>query len=327
MEESQTTEPIDKDFNRLSMPGQQSNEPRVRVVLLTQFGFSLGANLVATIVFLIIAAIAGWDYAVLQKVVPADAPIDQRIQMRLFMGVVHFFMFIVAGSLTVWLCYRSITRKRPDWLDYLNARRWPGLISTGTAILLMLAAIPLVLFTFEINKLIPMPAYFHAMEASAAEMTKGLLQMNSVGELLANLTIVALLPAIGEELVFRGVLQKQLMRRMAPWVAILVASTIFSLIHGQLEGFLPRLLLGGILGWLYWKSGNFWVAVIAHFFNNAFQVIGQYLYKQRVSTIDLEQDVHVPWYWGLLSALVIGVIMLLYTIWKDQTRRADSFEE
>lgn len=319
MPESQVSGPLDMDFNTPPVDGQQSNEPKVRVVLLTQIGFSLGCYIIAGILFLLIAAVAGWDYTTLQKTaLTADAPLEQRIPMRFLLGIIHFFMFIVAGSLTVWFSYRGITRKRPDWLDYLGARKKPDLTSVGTAIALMLISAPLVLFSFEINKLIPLPQYFHDLEASTAEATKGLLQMKSLGELLANLTIIAILPAIGEELVFRGVLQKQLMRRMQPWIAILVASIIFSLVHGQMEGFLPRLLLGAMLGWLYWQSGNIWINIIAHFFINGYQVIAQYLYQFNNWGIDLEEDVHIPWYAGLLSALAVGAIVYYYSKWQMQ---------
>jgi membrane protease YdiL (CAAX protease family) len=141
-------------------------------------------------------------------------------------------------------------------------------------------------------------------------MLKALLRMDNLGELLANLTVIALLPAIGEEIVFRGVVQQQLMRRIAnPWVALAVSSAIFSFFHFQFEGFLPRLILGFLLGWLYWKTQNFWVPVLAHFFNNGLQVVGQYLYGKEVSTIDFEQDIQVPWFAAAISAFLVWTTM------------------
>jgi membrane protease YdiL (CAAX protease family) len=155
-----------------------------------------------------------------------------------------------------------------------------------------------------------MPESFKLMEDQTDQILKGLLQMDHVGEFLANLTIIAVLPAIGEELVFRGVVQQQLMRRINnPWVAILVSAFIFSMAHFQFEGFLPRMLLGIILGWLYWQSRNFWVPVLAHFFNNGIQVAGQYLYGNKISSIDLEQDIAVPWPLALASAVMVWMVM------------------
>jgi uncharacterized protein len=122
-------------------------------------------------------------------------------------------------------------------------------------------------------------------------------------------TIMALIPAIGEELVFRGILQQQLMRKLTPIVSILLAGAIFSAIHFQFEGFFSRWLLGALLGWLYWRTQNFWVPVAAHFFNNAFQVVAQYFYASDLSTMDLEKDVEVPWFVAAISVFLIVVVM------------------
>jgi hypothetical protein len=176
-------------------------------------------------------------------------------------------------------------------------------------VLLMASAIPLVLYTLNLNQAIPLPDYFKAQEDQTEQTLKGLLQMPHFSEFFVNMTIIAILPAIGEELVFRGVVQQQLMRRIAqPWVAILASAFIFSVAHFQFEGFIPRLLLGIILGWLYWQTNNFWVPVLAHFFNNGVQVTGQYLYGNKISTLDLEQDITVPWEFALVSLFMIFAV-------------------
>jgi membrane protease YdiL (CAAX protease family) len=186
----------------------------------------------------------------------------------------------------------------------------PGAVLLG--VLLMIAAMPLILYTLQINQQLPLPEMFTAAEAQAETALKGLLQMENMTELLANLVLIALLPALGEELVFRGVLQQQLMRSMKnPVAAILLSAAVFSAVHVQFEGFIPRMALGFLLGWLFWRSGNFWIPVICHFFNNGIQVVGQYLYHQRVSTIDLEKDISVPWEFAAISAFLVWVIMRL----------------
>ena len=201
----------------------------------------------------------------------------------------------------------------PHWADYLGTRRWPDARTLGLAVLLMLVSMPLVLFLYNVNKALPLPDLLRNLESDTNEALKGLLNMQGIGELLANLLIIALIPAIGEELLFRGVLQQQLMRRIAnPLIAILAAALIFSFIHFQFEGFLSRALLGVLLGWMYWKTGNFWIPVTAHFFNNGLQVVGQYLYGQEISTIDLEQDIDIPWAAALLSAVLVwGIVRSL----------------
>lgn len=281
---------------------------RVRMVLATQVLLCI----FCAGVYQMIAYAAGWDIA---PTLTADSPEADRWQARLELGLGHFFTFLVAGFLTVWLFYRSITGAGPDWRDYLRIRRLPPLNIAALAVLLMAVSLPLVLFALNINQLVPFPEPFQMAEEQTEAMLRGLLRMENPGELMANLVVIALLPAIGEEIVFRGVVQQQLMRRIAnPWVALAVSAAVFSFFHFQFDGFLPRLLLGLLLGWLYWKTQNFWVPALAHFFNNALQVVGQYLYGKEVSTLDLEQDIQVPWFAAAISAFMVWVTMRL--IWQ-----------
>ncbi len=302
MEERQELEQPENTFSPI-----RHYEPRVRLVLLAQFGlFIVGAGL-GGLVFQVLCLATSWDPSL--SLVP-DSPPDERWQVRTQLGLGHLFAFLASGWLTAWLFYRRITDVGPSWPDYLRIRKLPDWRIGGLAILLMAVSIPLVLFSLNINQWIPMPESFKLMEDQTDQILKGLLQMEHVGEFLANLTIIAVLPAIGEELVFRGVVQQQLMRRINnPWVAILVSAFIFSMAHFQFEGFLPRMLLGIILGWLYWQSRNFWVPVLAHFFNNGIQVAGQYLYGNKISSIDLEQDIAVPWPLALASAVMVWMVM------------------
>lgn len=312
--------PLEQGLTFNQPPHPYRPEPKVRLILLVQLLLFILFLLLGWLLFQLISAVAGWDSSnVLLGKLSADAPPSERWQMRLFLGLSSPLPFVAAGLATAWIFYRRVSAGFPGWRDYLAMRHWPSPGRVGQACLLLLVAMPLVLFLLMVSKLLPMPELFHSMEESTNEMLKGLLQMDSIWELLANLLLIALLPALGEELVFRGVLQQQLMRRIAnPWVAIVVTATIFSAIHGQFEGFLSRLLLGFLLGWLYWRTRNLWVAVAAHFFNNGLQVVGQYLFHREISTVDLEEDVQVPWFAALLSALlVIGVMR-----WIDRQREA-----
>ncbi|MCK6690866.1 MAG: CPBP family intramembrane metalloprotease [Thermoanaerobaculia bacterium] len=280
--------------------------PGVALVLMVLLGFSLLFSIAGAMVFQGIAQLAGWEMSVMSGMLAPDAPPAERWQMRLLLGISQFTTFILAGWVTVRLFYPPLSAS----ITYLQARQWPGLKTLLSGVLLILVSIPLVLYLYEINKALPLPESFRLMEEQTNDAIKGLLQMDNFTEFLANLTLIALLPAIGEELVFRGVVQQQLLRRISqPWVALVLTAIIFSFIHFQFEGFLPRLLLGLLLGWLYWRTGNFWVPVAAHFANNGAQVLGQYLYHQELSTVDLEQDMEVPWYAAAISILLIWWLM------------------
>lgn len=290
-------------------------EPKVRVVLMVLFGAILGGMLLGPMLFQLLATAFGWDASTITGgTFSADADGMERAQMRLFLGLSHFTTFVLSGVFTVWLFYKGpAVNGMPHWADYLGVRRWPDAKAFGLAILLMLVSMPLVLFLYNVNKALPLPEVLRNLESDTNEAIKGLLNMENVGELLANLLIIALIPAIGEELLFRGLLQQQLMRRIAnPLYAILAAALIFSFIHFQFEGFLSRALLGLLLGWMYWRTGNFWIPALAHFFNNGLQVVGQYLYGQEISTIDLEQDIDIPWAAALVSAVLVWGIVQIF---------------
>jgi len=218
----------------------------------------------------------------------------------------------VAGGVTVWIFYRGITQTQISWPDYLQSRRVPRFTELSLGILLMAVSMPLVLYSLTLNQQFPLPEMFKVAGEQAEEALKGLLHMENWSELLVNMVLIALLPALGEELVFRGVVQQQLMRRIAnPWVAMLISAAIFSAAHFQFDGFLPRMLLGFLLGWLYWRTRNFWVPVAGHFFNNGLQVLGQYLYGKEMSSIDLEKDVQVPWEFAGISVFMTWAVMRL----------------
>ena len=93
-----------------------------------------------------------------------------------------------------------------------------------------------------------------------------------------NLVIIAALPAIGEELIFRGVFQKILQNLFrSGHLSVWFTSFLFSAIHFQFYGFLPRFILGLIFGYLFLWSRNIWLPVIAHFINNAVPTVGAYI--------------------------------------------------
>jgi membrane protease YdiL (CAAX protease family) len=290
-------------------------EPRVTLVLMVMLGFSLLFSMGGAMLFQGIALLAGWDSSAMSGILAPDAPPAERWQIRLLLGISHLATFILAGWATVRLFYP------PDRaaLAYLRADRRPEIRTVLAGVFLILVSMPLVLFVYQINKALPLPESFRLLEDQTNDAIKGLLQMENPLELIANLTLIALLPAIGEELVFRGVVQQQLLRRIhQPWIALVLTAVIFSFIHFQFEGFLPRMLLGLLLGWLYWRTGNFWVPVAAHFANNGAQVLGQFLYNHDLSSIDMEEDVDIPWYAAAISVLLIWSMMRMISNRKQE---------
>ena len=143
-----------------------------------------------------------------------------------------------------------------------------------------------------------------------AKMTKVLTTFDTIGGLLVALFVIAVLPAIGEELAFRGMIQNELWRGSKNiHLAIWASAFIFSAIHMQFFGFIPRLLLGALFGYLYYWSGNLIVPIVAHFVNNAFGVVMIYLYNIKVISTDFEEVESAPWSLVIICVIVAGVLL------------------
>ena len=154
---------------------------------------------------------------------------------------------------------------------------WSKRAPVSVLILAWLATIvaaPLMAASYEWNvALIPegsaLEAAFKPMEDMLEQVTAFLVTADGARRMVVILSVAAV-PAIFEELAFRGGLQPLLIKATGrPWMGILLASIIFSAIHFQFYGFFPRLILGALFGWMAWRTGSLWPGIAAHFINNA----------------------------------------------------------
>ncbi|HIB84338.1 MAG TPA: CPBP family intramembrane metalloprotease [Chromatiaceae bacterium] len=153
---------------------------------------------------------------------------------------------------------------------------------------------------------------FRAMEKNGEALMETLIIMDSPFDLAVNMFMIALVPALGEELLFRGTLQKVLNNVWQdPHVAILVSGCIFSCFHLQFYGFFPRFILGVIFGYMFWWSGKIRLPIFAHFIHNGVQVALIYLNDHGFIATDIETVEKVPWY-----TVVIGTILLSFSLRK-----------
>lgn len=165
-------------------------------------------------------------------------------------------------------------------------------------------------------------------EDLAAELTTFMTRFNSTGEFLIALLVIAIIPAIGEELVFRGLIQQKLSGLSGnPHVAIWLAAIIFSAFHLQFFGFLPRILLGALFGYLYFWSGNLTIAMFAHFVNNAFALFSLYFYQQGSMEFNPEEVKALPWSAVAVSALLtVGLLYYFKNYYKDRAAEVSAPE-
>ncbi len=165
--------------------------------------------------------------------------------------------------------------------------------------------------------------YMKALEETAKAATEKMLDVDTVGGMLLNLLIIALIPAVGEELTFRGVLQQSLTRRMNPHVAIFLSAAIFSFIHFQFYGFLPRLFLGLLLGYMFYVSGSLWTSIVMHFVNNGSVVVLYYLNARGIIDIDAEHFGETQNVWLLATSVVLTVALVVWS-WRNSSAKMPS---
>lgn len=152
------------------------------------------------------------------------------------------------------------------------------------------------------------------LEDQARDSMMGILKMDNYGTLAINILLIGLTPAICEEFAFRGVLQSQLHQSFQNHhLAIWLTAAIFSAIHFQFLGFFPRMLLGGLFGYLVVYTASLWPAILAHFINNSIGVIAYYVAMNTdLITMEQAENTDVAWYIALVSlALTLAVMALV----------------
>lgn len=153
--------------------------------------------------------------------------------------------------------------------------------------------------------------FLRDFENQAAVLVKAFLSDLTPATFLMVFVVIAVIPAWGEELVFRGLIQTELLRVFRnPHVAIWLASAFFSAFHMQFFGFFPRLFMGATMGYLYYWSGNLWIPVTFHFLNNGLQVTAIYLMQLKVHSFDVESTESAPL--PIVAASLMLLAGLLY---------------
>ena len=210
---------------------------------------------------------------------------------------------------------------RGKFNTYFKLDRTPTAMVLLLACVFMLTGYTFVQLAYELNQMIPLGDWAIDMEDTASSMMDEILLVDSPWHLITTLLIVAVLPGIGEELAFRGVLQKQIGEVFkSEHMGIWLSAMLFSAIHLQFEGFLPRMVLGAILGYLYYWTASLWVPIIVHFLNNGVQIVVLYASGIDLSEMDGAEATSTPW-WGIIIA---GIVMAVvgYRLYQQRPRES-----
>lgn len=285
---------------------------RDHIQKLLTFGLLfIGGNLLAAVSMGLAGIIYGLAPAVLMESLQSGETLPGQL-LRASVWIQTVSVFIIPSIVFGWLYYRDAM------LAYFQLRRFPGAITLLIAGIFLIAGYPFVQLSYEINSLIPLGESAAGMEDAARKILEQVLDMDTFGALALSLLIVAILPALGEELVFRGVLQRQLASLFRNEAAgIWIAAAMFSAIHFQFEGFLPRMVLGALMGYLYAWTRNLWVPIFVHFINNGFQVVVLYATGTDLSAVD-ETSGSLN-YWFLAPGAVVIYLSYRYLRYKERS--------
>jgi len=252
----------------------------------------------------------------------------EKDQYRSFLYVYQLINQIGIFILTPLIFARLVDQKS---MTYLKLDRWPTLLTILMGISMVYTLLPFINWLTEVNTNLRLPEslsnleqWMKTKENQADTITKVFLSVRSLKGLGLNLVVMALIPAIGEELLFRGLIQ----RLLAEWTknkhwGVWLAAMLFSGMHMQFYGFFPRMFLGLMLGYLFVYTKSLWLPMMVHFINNASSVVIYYLnyngiIDQKMENFGASSQI------GVIALSFIISILLLWIVQQTASKKAAS---
>lgn len=236
----------------------------------------------------------GLDQEAIQALLNEPEVLDNApVKLLIMQGFISVALFVLTP-----LFYLYFVEREPLTYAWKTTYDTEHLFRLGVLIFFITwFVMPLNSVIIEWNRGVDFPSFLEGFEqwaqqreALAEKLTTTMTQLSSWPALLLGILVIGVVPAVGEELVFRYIIQRKLHLMTGNiHVAIIVAGFVFSLFHMQFYGFVPRMLLGALFGYLFYWSGTIWAPVFAHFVNNAGTVVMMYLYQHNIIGYNLEK--------------------------------------
>lgn len=192
---------------------------------------------------------------------------------RLFLFLQHFLLFICVPLVYQKVWYSSLGKSlftwgKPEGKDFFRFA------------LLLILIFPVISVTALWISQLDLPDWLQSLDDEYMESLQAVMAMDNIPDFIITLLIAAVLPGIGEELLFRGTIQKELINHgKKPHAAIWITAILFSLLHFQASGFLAKGLIGLVLGYAYHFTRSLWVPIVLHFLNNAAATFALFFYQ------------------------------------------------
>lgn len=292
---------------------------------------SAGFKLFIFLFLVLFGALIGMLSGLVAVIIFYQLPIDQiSVSLEGELGLNIGRILQISGQIGLFIlppiAYAFLINKRPfQELGFLGIKS-VGVLLAGMAI--MYFGLPLIHFLGELNLQIKLPDSLSGIEnwmllkeEEAAMLSERFLSVDTISGLLINLFMIALLPALGEEMVFRGVLQPLFIRALKNvHLGIFITALLFGVMHMQFYGLMPRVMLGLFLGYFYFYSGSLWIPVLMHFLNNGTAVVVYYLHHNGFIDVEMESFGAVQnQLYTLFSVLMVtGLILYSRTLYLRQ---------
>ena len=244
--------------------------------------------------------------------------IEESTRQALFFiqGFSAFGAFIIAPLFYIFL----IEQKKPGILFHNQRLTFLTVVLTTV---ITISFMPVNSLIAEWNMAAELPEFMEnwarQQEDAARAATEALTNVTTPGYLLVSFLIIAIIPAIGEELLFRGILQNKLWEVSNIHLAIWITGILFGVIHLQFYGVIPRVILGVIFGYLYYWSGTLWVPIIAHFVNNGFTLLLLYMNNTGQLNYDIENQ-EMPYSVVIPFAIIFIAAMIYFNRYMEQKK-------
>jgi len=274
----------------------------------------LGLILSYFIIFIVVLIASKGDMSVISGITSDYSNPSGIFLMKIMQLITHIGMFIIPAIVFALFINKNFS-------TYLKINKKPFFRTIILCILIFGSVLPFLGFLIQINEMIVFPSFLKGIEAwmkhseeQALKITEALLNVSTYRSYAFNIFLIAVIPAIGEEFIFRGCLQ----RLLSEWIkkshlAVFITAFIFSAIHLQFYGFMPRLFLGLVLGYAFLWSGNLWYPIVLHFINNAFTVTAYFIKnKINISVETLEKSVSNNYLAVIISVVIFAILFYLF---------------
>lgn len=245
------------------------------------------------------------------KDVSENSPTRVINAVVLLQFVSAIFIFLLPPAL-----FAYATHPKP--MQYMGFRKPGKPIQWYLSAAIILGILPVgMMFTGWLNQL-SLGGVADEINSQNERITRAMLKMTTVWGFLSTFVTIAILPAISEELFFRGVLFRLSAKRYKNLVApILISALFFTILHGNVYG-MPAIFIDGIiLAVIYYLTGSLWCSILAHFVNNGVQVALAYFGKNNVTIQAINDTNQLPWYMAVAGMLLFAGSM--YLLWKNRT--------